>query len=606
MKYHQLYRPKQIGGDGAGQYTWIELADGTRRRASESEFEEPPIGSRFFRPDQLTSQRPPGDFPVEFEGTIVRPARGYWKTGPEGMEKLKGALRVMQIGNTLCYIRYIEDFPAYPITNVWEDTVTSGFSDPKRYVVQTHPTVIQRCLLMTTDPGDLVLDPTCGSGATAFVAEQWGRRWITVDTSRVPLALARQRLLTATFRYYQLRDEARGPAGGFRYARRQNRRGEEDGGIVPHITLKSIANDEPADEEILVDRPEFDDKITRVAGPFCVEATIPTPVDWEGDGGSEEGGGAEDYGSYLDRMIEVLRRAPILQLGGGQTVTLRNVRPPAKSLALSAEAVVEGDAATSLRGAVMAGSPPPRPSPIEGEGEKRGPSPIEGEGEEGEGEGAGLPVAVVLGPENGAVSERLVAEAAREAYGKSYAHLYVIGFAIQPNARALVEQCEAVFGVKATYVQATPDLMMGDLLKTMRSSQIFSVCGMPDVRLRKLPPAGAGQPGRFEVELLGLDVFDPVTMTPEHRRGDDVPAWLLDTDYNGLVFHGNQVFFPRTGAWEHLKKALRASHDESVWDHLAGTASAPFEAGEHAQVAVKVIDDRGNELIVVKRLEEAG
>jgi adenine-specific DNA-methyltransferase len=233
---------------------------------------------------------------------------------------------------------------------------------------------------MTTDPGDLMLDPTCGSGTSAFVAEQWGRRWIMADTSRVPLALARQRLLTATFRYYQLKDEVRGPAGGFLYARRQNRRGEEDGGIVPHITLKSIANDEPPNEEILVDRPEFDDKITRVAGPFCVEATIPMPVDWDGEGGAEEGGGAEDYGSYLDHMLDVLRRAPVLQLGGGQTVTLRNVRPPAKSLALSAEAVVEGDAAAG-------GSPPPQPSPIEGpiegEGAKGQHSTIEGEGEKG-------------------------------------------------------------------------------------------------------------------------------------------------------------------------------------------------------------------------------
>ncbi len=223
---------------------------------------------------------------------------------------------------------------------------------------------------------------------------------------------------------------------------------------------------------------------------------------------------------------------------------------------------------------------------------------------EGEKPGAGPPVALVFGPENGAVSERLVAEAAREAHGKGYAHLYAIGFAIQPNARALVEQCEAVFGVAATYVQATPDLMMGDLLKTMRSSQIFSVCGMPDVRLRKLSPE-VGEEARWEVELLGLDVFDPVTMTPDHLKGDDVPMWLLDTDYNGLVFHGNQVFFPRTGAWDHLKKALRASHDESVWDHLAGTVSAPFSAGEHRQVAVKVIDDRGNELTVVKGLGEA-
>jgi adenine-specific DNA-methyltransferase len=207
-------------------------------------------------------------------------------------------------------------------------------------------------------------------------------------------------------------------------------------------------------------------------------------------------------------------------------------------------------------------------------------------------------------PENGAISETLVFEAAREAHGKSYTHLYLIGFAIQPNARRLVEDCESAIGIAATYVQATPDLMMGDLLKTMRSSQIFSVCGMPDVHLAKLP-AGNGQRVRYQVTLHGLDSFDPTTMEPSHLKGDDVPAWLLDTDYNGLVFHGSQVFFPRTSAWENLKKALKATHDESVWDHLAGAISAPFEGGEQQRIAVKVIDDRGNELMVVKALSEA-
>jgi len=181
----------------------------------------------------------------------------------------------------------------------------------------------------------------------------------------------------------------------------------------------------------------------------------------------------------------------------------------------------------------------------------------------------------------------------------------VIGFAIQPNARQLVLECESTAGVPATYVDATPDLIMGDLLKTMRSSQVFSVCGMPDVRLERLSPVGAGHPAQYQVTLLGLDTFDPATMQPSHLKGDDVPLWLLDTNYNGLVFHGSQAFFPRTRAWEHLKNALVATHDESVWDHLAGTVSAPFEAGEHGQVAVKVIDDRGNELIVVKSLAEA-
>src|SRR5439155_13421033 len=160
---------------------------------------------------------------------------------------------------------------------------TGSFTEEQYYVVQTGQKVLQRCILMATVPGDLVLDPTCGSGTTAYVAEQWGRRWITIDTSRVPLALARQRLLTATYPYYQLKDEKRGPAGGFVYVRKQNKKGEDIGGIVPHITLESIAKNEPPKEEVLVDRPEVTKGITRVSGPFCVEATIPAPTDSQGD-----------------------------------------------------------------------------------------------------------------------------------------------------------------------------------------------------------------------------------------------------------------------------------------------------------------------------------
>jgi adenine-specific DNA-methyltransferase len=347
------------------------------------------------------------------------------------------------------------------------------------------------------------------------------------------------------------------------YVRKQNKKGEEVGGIVPHVTLKSIANNEPPEEEVLVDRPEPDNKYVRVTGPFAVEATIPTPVDWEGDGvedsGSEQ---AEEYGSFVERMIEVLRRSPVLHVGGGKTVKLWNVRRPAKTLSLSAEA-------------------------MEVNGDER-------------------PVAFVFGPENGAVSEKLVYAALQEARLKSYTHLYVIGFAIQPNARTLIDEADQMGLVPATYVQATPDLMMGDLLKNMRSSQIFSVCGLPEVKVHPLPPAKPEEPRRYQVELLGLDTFDPTTMAVDHRPGGDVPAWFLDTDYNGLCFHVSQAFFPRTGAWEDLRKALKGDYDDSVWDHLAGTTSAPFEAGEHGQVAVKVIDDRGNELLVVKKLSRQG
>ena len=442
----------------------------------------------------------------------------------------------------------------------WQDTIES-FGQDKVYVVQTARRVIERCLLMTTQPGDLVLDPTCGSGTTALVAEQWGRRWITIDTSRVPLVLTRQRLLTATFPYYQLKESERGPSGGVVYARRQNKKGEEVGGIVPHITLKSIANDEPPKEEVLVDRPEPDNKFVRVSGPFVVEATIPTPVDWDADGIEDSGAeSAEIYGSFVERMVEVLRRSPVLHVEGGKTVELGNIRRPAKSLSLSAE------------GVVVAEDEEPQP------------------------------VAFAFGPENGAVSEKLVHAALQEAQLKGYTHLYVIGFAVQPHARQLVGQSVDMGLVPATYVQATPDLLMGDLLKHMRSSQIFSVCGLPEIEIHTAKPAATDGPPRFEVELTGLDTFDPTTMKTEHRRGDDVPCWMLDADYNGLCFRASQVFFPRTSAWDALRKALKADYDETVWEHLAGARSAPFETGEQRQVAVKVIDDRGNELLVVKSL----
>src|SRR5206468_855894 len=228
-----------------------------------------------------------------------------------------------------------------PVANTWTDTTTGGSStDPRVYVVQTVARVIQRALLMTTDPGDLVVDPTCGSGTTAYVAEQWGRRWITIDTSRVPLALARQRLLTATFPWYKLKDESRGPAAGFEYRQRKNKKGEEVGGVVPHVTSSTIANDESPEQELLVDRPEEDSAITRVTGPFCFEATIPTPLDFEEQRAESAAFQRESEVSFCDRMLEILRKSPMLRLEGNKTVGLRNVRPPARTLSLSAEAMV--------------------------------------------------------------------------------------------------------------------------------------------------------------------------------------------------------------------------------------------------------------------------
>jgi adenine-specific DNA-methyltransferase len=558
MKFRPLFEKKPLGA-GTG-YTWVQESDGTRRKMTKAEKEAPeslPEGSRPFFADNLLSSgyTPSCFYDFEFEGKTFKAQKYSWKTNKEGMMVLIRKKRLIAPGELPNYVRFFDDFPVQVIHNLWDDT--HGASDPV-YVVQTSNKVIERCVLMTTDPGDLVLDPTCGSGTTAYISEQWGRRWIAIDTSRVPLALARQRLLTATFPWYELQDEARGPSSGFVYQRKQNKKGEEVGGIVPHVTLESIANNEPPKEEVLVDRPEPNSSVTRVTGPFCVEATIPAAADSTGEPAKQT---AEETESYTDRMLEVLRRSPVIRLPGNRTITLKNVRLPAKTLSLSAEAMVMN--------------------------------------------GEDKPVAFVFGPENGAVSERLVDSAAREAYQKGYAHLYVIGFQIEPSARLLIEKNAEMGSILSTYVQATTDLTMGDLLKNMRSSQIFSVCGMPEAKLKRLKSEKTGENGKFQVTLLGLDTFNPIDMQTEHKSGNDVPAWFLDTNYNGLCFHVGQAFFPRTGAWESLKKALKAEYAETVWDHLAGNVSAPFAMGPEKRVAVKVIDDRGNELMTVLNQSDA-
>lgn len=568
QKLKQLLRRKQPGERGAKQYTLIASPDLKNvRRMTEEELSGTrplpeawkvcalgPLTSQGFQKERSGAYKFDG-------GTYFPPPNRHWSYDPSPggeMDRLVGLNRIRRSGDSIRSILLAEDNPTTVLDNVWLDTGVGSFTEEYIYVVQTNPKVVERCVLMTTDPGDLVLDPTCGSGTSAYAAEKWGRRWITADVSRVPLALARQRLLTATFDWYELNDDSRGPVSGFTFRRRQTDRGDEVGGIVPHVTLKNIANKEPPAEEVLVDRPEIISGITRVSGPFTFEATIPTPIDFDGDGQEDSGMPPDERQSFTDRLLEVLRRSPLLRLEGNRTVQLARIRPPAKSLSLSAEAVVVN--------------------------------------------GTEKPVAFVFGPENGSISENLVYQAAREAHAKSYSQLFVLGFAIQPNARALVETCDRVIGVPATYVQATPDLLMGDLLKNMRSSQIFSVCGLPEIRISKVKKNGKKGEQKYQVELLGLDVFDPITMEAEHRPGDDVPAWFLDVDYNDRCFHISQAFFPRTSAWDSLKKALKGTHDENVWQHLAGTTSAPFEAGDHGKIAVKVIDDRGNELVAVKPL----
>jgi adenine-specific DNA-methyltransferase len=338
FKYRQLYRDKEFGGAGASAYNRVALPDGKRRSLTAAEKKDLsllPSGSRIYRLDNLTSQRPPGDFPIELEGKTYRPRKGYWKTGEKGMEALKKAQRLESTEGGLYYVRYLDDFPVFPVTNLWEDTGIAGFASDKKYVVETSTKVVERCVLMTSDPGDLVLDITCGSGTTAFIAEQWGRRWITCDTSRVSVTLAKQRLMTATFEYYEPAHLHEGVDSGFAYK------------TVPHVTLKSIANNEPPERETLFDQPGVNRGTVRVTGPFTVEA-LPAPavqafddvearVDTADDSIARRGE-TRRQGDWQDELLKTGIRGK-----GGQRIEFSRVEPLPGTRWLHADAETKED-----------------------------------------------------------------------------------------------------------------------------------------------------------------------------------------------------------------------------------------------------------------------
>lgn len=576
VKVRKLFQ-KQPLKPGEGNAKWVLMPDGTYRgvTAEERRLETPvPEGSRLYAPGDLQSQGAASEpQPFTHEGKRYEPgANSHWKANyPVGMQRLAEAGRIHVAKSSIRYRRFADDFPYEEIGNIWTDTQAGNFTDDKVYVVQTNVKVIERCILLATEPGDLVFDPTCGSGTTAYVAEQWGRRWITCDTSRVPLALARQRLLTATFPYYDLKDPQLGPEGGFVYQRKQNRKGEEIGGLVPHVTLRSIANDEQPAMEVLVDRPEERKDVVRVAGPFVVEATVAPAQTVEISNGTTDANSGSpglsvceteasygDASTHIERMTQVLRQSKTLRLPGNRELVLEQIRRTADGDILHAEAA----------------------------------------------DADGKRIAIVFGPESGAISPDMVFDAAREAHYLRYEQLYFFAFAIQAKARELIEERNKdgapKLRIHCTYVAVTPDVAMSDLLKTTRASEIFSITGLPDVKLTKLPQKNNAGELLYQMDVKGLDIFNPANLEQESVEGENLPCWMLDTDYNPSgSFYATQVFFPKTSAWDNLQKSLKASFHESVWSHLAGTTSEPFVLGERRRIAVKVIDERGNELMRV-------
>lgn len=543
LKYHQLYLNKDLSTDKARVYTQIELPDGTRRRLSKEELANPmkiPDGSRIFRKSSLTSQSG-GDnsaFPVDFLGKVCRPGKGYWKTNLSGMKRLISNNRIVFSGDSIAYVRYIDDFPVYAISNLWTDTGTGSFTDEKVYVVQTGTKVIQRCMLMTTDPGDLVLDITCGSGTTAFVAEKFGRRWITCDTSRVALSLAKQRLMTATYDYFELAHPEQGVGSGFVYK------------TVPHITLKSIAQNEPPAMETLYDQPVVDKTKIRVSGPFTLEA-LPAPIAQP----LEQPEIARYQSTKQDDWQQELYATGILGRGGNK-IEFSRIEPLQGTVYLQAEGETKEN--------------PPRRAVI------------------------------CFGSETQPLDSRQVDKALTEAEELHPKPQLIIFAAFQFDPEASKDIDEAKWpGVTILKAQMNTDLMTEDLKKKRSSNQSFWLIGQPDVELISLPD------NKYQVRVNGFDYYNVKTGAVDQGTSARIAMWMLDTDYDGLVIEPEQVFFPlggKNGGWTKLAKTLKAEINPDVIETYAGTESLPFEVKESRNIAVKIIDDRGIESLKIIKI----
>lgn len=556
VKYRRCLVEKELGVGSGDMYDWIESAErSVVRKMSLDEKRNIsliPKGWRAFRIADLKRSGFSKTATIEFtfnDRTFFPGQTHQWKTNLEGLYRLAAAGWLIATSDTLSYKRYFDDFPASELGTMWHDT--QGATG-KIYAVQTSTKVIQRSLLMTTDPGDLVFDPTCGSGTTAFVAEQWGRRWITCDTSRVAVALAKQRLMTSVFDYYELAYPDQGIGSGFRYK------------TVPHITLKSIANNEPPGQETLYDQPFVDNGKTRVTGPFTVEA-VPAPlVKPLADIGAEPISDAS-----VARTGETLRQSEwkdeLFKTGirgkAGQRIDFSRVETLPGTRYLHAEA--ETKEATPQR------------------------------------------VVVSFGPEHAPLEQRQVEAAIEEARTLVPKPKMIVFAAFQFDPEAAKDIDETNWpGVTLLKAQMNTDLLTDDLKKKRSSNESFWLIGQPDIVLRELKEnkKHAG----YQVSLLGFDYYNTKSGAVESGGTEKIAMWMLDPDYDGRSLFPKQVFFPMAGAdegWTKLAKNLKAEIDPELIEKYRGTTSLPFEAGEHRRIAVKIIDDRGIESLIVKELD---
>ena len=575
--YNQLFEPMPLDSDLVETFRYVEFPDGAVTTLAKLEkMEDRP--HRYYRdhPDRVLSEHPgariftsenatggkPGKSQAvifDYDGRSFDPGIGKglgWKHSavreragePSGMERLAAADRLYVGRDQLRFKRYANDFGYKALSNWWEGV--GGAAQPV-YVVQTNTEIVKRCMLMTTQPGDLVLDPTCGGGTTAYVAEEWGRRWITCDSSRVSVTLAKQRIMSAVFEYFQLARSDDGVGGGFRYE------------TAPHITSTDIANDQPSAVEVLYDQPLVDRSKARVTGPFTVEA-VPAPTVLPLDEVAEQ--------EALPADDSVARTGPTIRQGDWRDELLKTG--------------IRGKSGQRI-GFVRLEPLPGRHLHAEGETRPDDDRP-------------GKRTVLSFGPDHAPMEQRQVARAIEEAslLVPKPAVIVFAAFQFDPEASKDIDETKWP-GVTLLKAQMNADLLTDDLKKKRASNESFWLVGQPDVALEREDEA------KFVVKVQGFDYYNTKTGNVESGNADKIALWMLDPDYDGRSLFPRQVFFPMAGAkdgWAKLANSLKAEIEAARMAAYRGTVSLPFEPGKHLRAAVKIVDDRGVESLKIVEL----
>lgn len=642
LKVNQLFGEKSIGTEKANEYKWVMLKDGTTRVLDSDEFNgiKPiPSGSRAWRYGPLTSQgySEKGSSPFTFRGKTYSIGNNqHWKTSYDGLEKLRKANLLVARKNSIAHYMFLNDFPITPITNTWMDTKWGFDASDKIYIVQTNVKVIQRCILMATDPGDLVLDPTCGSGTTAYVAEQWGRRWITIDTSRVALALARARIMGARYPYYLMTDSSEGQAKEAELNNRGPSTAPTFNNIrlgfvyerVPHITLKSIANN--AEIDVIYEKWQRTLEPLRAAlnaqlGEQWEEWEIPREADtawskeardtharwWQARIARQQEIDASiaaraDYEFLYDKPYEDKKK---VRVAGPFTVESLS---PHRMLAVGADGELLDPAAPHegadgrdfvgmiLENLKVAGvQQAHKDDKIDFTSLTPWPGAMicaEGRYNEGETERR---AGIFIGPEFGTVSRQDLVQAVREAADAGFDVVVACAF----NYDAHAAEFSKLGKIPVLKARMNADLHMSEDLKNNGKGNLFVIFGEPDISLLPETDAKGRETGMLRVKVNGVDVFKPSTGEICSGEADDIACWFVDTDYDEESFFVRQAYFlGANDPYKALKITLKAEIDKDAWESLHSDTSRPFPRPEGGRIAVKVINHLGDEVMKVFRV----